>query len=211
MHPQAIIIDGSGTEDWYFQKGARAQTKAVGNTLIELPAVSTSLSWMTKLDSASLRGTYYQSSGLPRIMLIPFPAWHSNHIDILIQVTPNASGSLIRLLRSLSLADYTLSSVPHLTIDLPHDIDPPTKTVLETFQWPPAHILNPTNAQFLSLRHRIPHQKLTEEESSARFLESFWPANPQMSHILVLSPQVELAPNYLHCKLCASCNRLKSS
>ncbi|KAI1210924.1 uncharacterized protein F4807DRAFT_459153 [Annulohypoxylon truncatum] len=181
MHPQAIFIDGSIDEETFFLRAAQQHSKAKKNTLIELPRRSAKrLEWLTKLDSQALR------------------MWHKIHIDILIHAIPGASGSLIRLLRSLSAADYTSSSVPHLTIELPHDIDPPTKRFLETFTWPPAHVYNPTNARYLSLRHRIPHQRMNEEESSARFLESFWPAQPEYSHILVLSPQVELSPDFFH-------------
>lgn len=181
MHPQAIFIDGSSDEEPFFLRGAQQHSKAKQNTLIELPRRSAKrLEWLTKLDSQALR------------------MWHKNSIDILIHAIPGASGSLIRLLRSLSAADFTSSSVPHLTIELPHDIDPPTKRFLESFTWPPAHVYNPTNARYLSIRHRIPHQKISEEESSARFLESFWPAQPEHSHILVLSPQVELSPDFFH-------------
>lgn len=128
-------------------------------------------------------------------------------MDILIHALPGASGSLIRLLKSLSAADYTSCSVPHLTIELPHDVDPPTQKFLETFQWPPAHIDNPSNTKHLSIRRRIPRWSLKEEESSIRFLESFWPANPVDSHALVLSPQTELSPHFFHCKpVLPNCN-----
>ncbi|KAI1142367.1 hypothetical protein F5Y05DRAFT_370698 [Hypoxylon sp. FL0543] len=181
MHPQAILIDGSSNEESYFLRAARQHSSAKKNTLIELPRGSAKrLEWLTKLDSKALR------------------SWNNNRIDILIHAVSGASGSLIRLLRSLSAADYTLSSVPHLTIELPHDIDPPTKRFLETFTWPPAHVYNPTNARYLSLRHRIPRQRMSEDESSARFLESFWPAQSEHSHVLVLSPQVELSPDFFH-------------
>jgi hypothetical protein len=120
---------------------------------------------------------------------------------VLIQATQGASGSLIRLLRSLSAADFTSCSIPHLTIELPHDIDTPTVKFLETFQWPPSHVKNRQHVRQLSLRHRIPRARLTEEESSVRFLESFWPADPKNSHVLVLSPQAELSPWFYHCKL----------
>ncbi|KAI0840984.1 hypothetical protein F5Y06DRAFT_234756 [Hypoxylon sp. FL0890] len=181
MHPQAILIDGSSNEESFFLRAAQQHSNAKKDTLIELPRGSARrLEWLTKLDSQALR------------------MWNKNHIDILIHAVPGASGSLIRLLRSLSATDYTSSSVPHLTIELPHDIDPPTKRFLETFRWPPAHVYNPTNARYLSLRHRIPRQRMSEEESSARFLESFWPAQPEHSHILVLSPQVELSPDFFH-------------
>lgn len=204
MHPQAIIVDGSGAEEWFFQKGARSHSKASSNTLIEVPAPATSVTWITKLDSSSLRGKEQVPFRWPHNILMYFLAWDNNHVDILVQATPNASGSLMRLLRSLSKADYLSGSIPHLTIDLPHDIDPSTKSFLETFQWPPADVYNPTNARHLSIRHRIPNQRLTEEESSARFLESFWPGDPRISHILVLSPQVELAPDFFHCKSSAT-------
>ncbi|KAK8127481.1 hypothetical protein PG984_008589 [Apiospora sp. TS-2023a] len=181
MHPQAIFIDASDQEERFFRLGARAQAKATGNTLIELPVDSAKdLMWLTKLDSAALH------------------MWDKIHIDILVHAMPGASGSLIRLLRSLGRADFAAGPIPHLTIELPHDIDPPTKRYLETFKWPPAHVYNPNNARYLSLRHRIPHQRMTEEESSIRFLESFWPADPHTSHILVLSPQVELSPQFFH-------------
>ncbi|KAI1503865.1 hypothetical protein F5X99DRAFT_373675 [Biscogniauxia marginata] len=181
MHPQAIIVDGSDDEDLFFSRASRHHARASQSTLIELPQRSTkSLTWMTKLDSAALR------------------MWDKNQIDILVQARAGASGSLIRLLKSLNAADYPSSSVPHLTIELPHDIDPPTKQFLETFLWPPVHVNNPTHARYLTLRHRIPDQRMTEEESSIRFLESFWPAHPQHSHVLILSPRAEVSPNFFH-------------
>ncbi|KAI5920184.1 hypothetical protein F4810DRAFT_683709 [Camillea tinctor] len=181
MHPQAIIVDGSDDEELYFSRASRHHSKATQSTLIELPQKSTrSLTWMTKLDSAALR------------------MWDKNQIDIIVQAQPGSSGSLIRLLKSLNAADYPSSSVPHLTIELPHDVDPPTKQFLESFLWPPSHVNNPTHARYLTLRHRIPDQRMTEEESSIRFLESFWPAHPQHSHVLILSPRAELSPNFFH-------------
>lgn len=119
-------------------------------------------------------------------------------MDILIHTSSGVSGSLIRLLKSLSAADYTSCAVPHLTIELPHDVDAPTQEFLKSFQWPPPQIDNPTNVNQLSLRHRIARWSVDEEESSIRFLETFWPANPQDSHVLVLSPQTELSPQFFH-------------
>jgi hypothetical protein len=97
----------------------------------------------------------------------------------LIHAQPSASGSLIRLLQSLQRADYFATPPPRLTIELPHEVDE-------------------FATHFLTLRRRIPLQGLTAEESSIRFLESFWPANRFTSHVLVLSPQVELSPLYYH-------------
>lgn len=126
--------------------------------------------------------------------------WDKVEIDILIQATPGSSGGLIRLLRSLAAADYTSSVVPHITIELPHRIDASTKSFLDSFKWPPPHVHNPTNSRYLSLRHRMPYQTQTEEGSSTRFFESFWPTQPQQSHLLVLSTNAEVAPQFLNCK-----------
>ncbi|OLN81016.1 hypothetical protein CCHL11_09978 [Colletotrichum chlorophyti] len=183
MHPQAIIVDGSEDESVNFMKGMRTETAQLKTPLIELPANSwTRLSWLSKLDSASLA------------------AWNQVSVDILIQAPRSGSGSLLRLLKSLNEADFTAFTIPHLTIELPQDIEPATAKFLETFHWPPPHVQNPGRVQMLSLRHRIPRQRMTEEESSVRFLESFWPTTPKFSHILVLSPQAELAPGFFHCE-----------
>ena len=97
---------------------------------------------------------------------------------------------------SLSKADYSKSAPPRLTIELPHDVEEPTKTFLEEFRWPPSDHSLEGNANQLNLRHRIPEPGLTAEENSIRFLESFWPTKPATSHLLVLSPQVELSNLY---------------
>lgn len=149
--------------------------------IIELPAgAEDRLSWMTRLDATSLL------------------QWNRVSVDILIHAHTHASGSLIRLLKSLSEADYIACAIPHITIELPEQIDIPTKQFLQDFRWPPRSAQNPTGSNQLTLRHRISRHGLSEEESAVRFLESFWPANPPFSHVLVLSPQVELSPNYFH-------------
>ncbi|CAN8102940.1 unnamed protein product [Discula destructiva] len=182
MHPQAVIVD-SEAEESLFLKAIRAQAAKISLSapVIELPAgAEERLSWLTKLDAASLL------------------RWNRASVDILIHAHADASGSLIRLLKSLSDADYSACATPHLTIELPEKIDPPTRQFLENFQWPPRSIPNPTGLTQLTLRHRISGRGLSEEESSVQFLESFWPANPAYSHVLVLSPQVELSTNYFH-------------
>ncbi|KAK2057810.1 hypothetical protein LY76DRAFT_80030 [Colletotrichum caudatum] len=181
MHPQAIMVDASDDEFPAFAKGVRDETRRLNTPLIELPANAwTHLLWLAKLDSASLS------------------VWNQVSVDILIQAPAGGSGSLLRLLKSLSDAEFTAFTIPHLTIELPQDIEPATAKFLETFRWPPPHVQNPGRVQMLSLRHRIPRQRMTEEESSIRFLESFWPTTPRHSHILVLSPQAELAPGFFH-------------
>jgi hypothetical protein len=106
---------------------------------------------------------------------------------------------LIRLLTSLKRADYFGSAPPRLTIELPNDVDEfATLFLANSFSWPPSDFPVEGSAQQLTLRRRIPHQRLTAEENSIRFVESFWPANRFTSHVLVLSPQVELSPLYYH-------------
>ncbi|KUI56891.1 hypothetical protein VP1G_04226 [Cytospora mali] len=183
MHPQAIIVDSSDAEEPLFLRSFRQEaTKLMlTGTVIELPEhAEEHVSWITKLDSSSLA------------------QWNRVSVDIVVHAHAGASGSLIRLLKSLSAADYTSCVVPHLTIELPEEIDPPTGLFLQNFQWPPRSASGPKTANLLTLRHRILRRGDTEEESSVRFLESFWPANPIFSHVLVLSPQVELSPNYFH-------------
>lgn len=117
----------------------------------------------------------------------------------MIHAQPAASGSLIRLLSSLSKADYFSSAPPRLTIELPYEVDEAaTHFLAESFSWPPSKTPLEGNAQQLILRRRIPQNGLTPEESSIRFLESFWPANRFTSHVLLLSPQAEVSPLYYH-------------
>ncbi|KAK3944915.1 hypothetical protein QBC46DRAFT_350271 [Diplogelasinospora grovesii] len=181
MHPQAVLIDSSSAEERYFLDTMRVQAPNLEIPVIELPEnAPKQLAWITKLDSSSLA------------------AWNKINIDVLIHASPGASGSLIRLLKSLTAADFSSCSIPHLTIELPQKVDPPTAEFLRSFTWPPPHLPNPTNVKQLTLRHRIQRSSLTEEESSARFLESFWPTDPKHSHVLVLSPQAELSPHFFH-------------
>lgn len=182
MHPQAVIIDASDDENDFFLRAFREKTNALDISLIELPKnAEQDLMWLTRLDHASLQ------------------AWNTVNIDILIHAQPAASGSLLRLLDSLKGARFFNSAPPRLTIELPNKIEESTRKYLESFVWPPKnkHAGMP-HTNHLTLRHRIPQQGLTVEESDVRFMESFWPANPENSHVLVLSPQVELSPNFYH-------------
>lgn len=182
MHPQAVLVD-SQEEEPLFLPTLRRQTSKLGMpaSIIELPAhAEQHVTWLTKLDAASLLN------------------WNRVNIDILIHAHTGATGSLIRLLKSLSAADFTAGAVPHLTIELPEKIDPPTAQFLTNFQWPPRSAASAAGINQLTLRHRIRKQVVSEEQSAVQFLESFWPADPRLSHVLVLSPQVELAPNFFH-------------
>lgn len=108
----------------------------------------------------------------------------------------STSGSFIRLLDSLKNADFFSSAPPRLTIELPQKINEPTRRYLENFKWPPK--AEPNSGSLLTLHHRISQRGLTPEENSIRFLESFWPANPLFSHVIVVSPQMELSPLFFH-------------
>lgn len=83
-----------------------------------------------------------------------------------------------------------------MTIELPHDVDEPTKQYLSKFKWPPKR--SQDESSLLTLHHRIPQHGLTPEENSIKFMESFWPTDPMSAHVLVLSPQVELSPLFFH-------------
>ena len=193
VHPRATFIDASGEEEM-FMKGLKHRANSLGRTVIELPEnAEQNLLWITLLDSSSLSGKFLQ---LRLGMSAYFIAWNKVSIDLLIHAPVSSSGSLIRLLESLKRADFFSSAPPRLTIELPHDIDAPTLRYLERFKWPP-HAEQPTG-NMLAIHHRIPQHDLTAEENSIRFLESFWPAEPFTSHILVLSPQVELSPLFFH-------------
>ncbi|KAI3400594.1 hypothetical protein diail_2797 [Diaporthe ilicicola] len=183
MHPQAIIVDNSAEEEPLLLRSLQNQAKKLqlGHAIVELPGPTVDrFAWISKLDAAALS------------------QWNRVSVDILVHAHTGASGSLIRLLKSLRVADYTASAIPHLTIELPEEIDPPTSQFLQNFHWPPLRAFNPAIANQLTLRHRISRRGDTEEESSVRFLEGFWPSNSAFSHVLVLSPQVELSPHYFH-------------
>ena len=57
MHPQAIIVDGSKTEEEFHIRGIRQKAASLHKTVVELPENSEqTLQWVTKLDAASLSG-----------------------------------------------------------------------------------------------------------------------------------------------------------
>ncbi|KAL3419785.1 hypothetical protein PVAG01_08283 [Phlyctema vagabunda] len=181
MHPQVILVDGSGEEEAYFLKGIRERAGLTGTPIIDLPDnTEQSLLWITDLDSASLS------------------AWNKVTFDMVIHAPTQSSGSLVRLLESLKHADYFSSPPPSLTIELPPIIDETTTRYLENYRWPPAKSAPPGSGSQLTIHHRIPQELLKPEESAIRFLEAFWPARLESSHVLVLSPQVELSRLFFH-------------
>ncbi|KAL7922313.1 hypothetical protein ACQKWADRAFT_320858 [Trichoderma austrokoningii] len=179
MHPQAIIIDSSSTEEGYFLSGIRDKIRDTAATLIELSEnAAQRIPWFSKLDSSALA------------------AWNEVNFDIIIQAPRHGTGNLKRLLRSLTRADLAGVSLPHLTIELPSRVEEDLSSFLNDYEWPPkVHGVAP-KTKLLTLRRRIPRQKMTEEESAVRFLESFWPAKPFHSHVIVLSPHTEITPQF---------------
>ncbi|KAF2808366.1 uncharacterized protein BDZ99DRAFT_464254 [Mytilinidion resinicola] len=181
IHPQVAIIDDSASEDAFFVRSIRAKAKVQDVPIIEVPKDgSDNFVWLCRLDSGSLR------------------SWHRSTIDILIQAPSQSSGSLIRLLRSIQTADYRGLKPPRLIVELPSRLDPPTQYYLENLIWPPAAKDSPLASSEIILRHRIPNEQSSQEESSIRFLESFFPTSPADSHVLLLSSQAELSPLYYH-------------
>ncbi|KJZ79849.1 hypothetical protein HIM_00563 [Hirsutella minnesotensis 3608] len=181
LRPKVILVDSTNAETTYFQSAARSHAKMSRTALIELPEKPESrLAWMTKLDGPALS------------------AWNQVRFDILIHSPPTGTGNLKRLLQSLARADLGGHAIPHLVIELPSTVDAPLEKYLAGYKWPPPRLAQKEMPSMLTLRRRIPRQTLTEEESSARFLESFWPSDPAHSHALVLSPHMEISPQFFH-------------
>lgn len=196
MHPQVVITDDQSREDGFFTRAIRAKASELGKSVIELPKDATEkMMWIARLDSGSLAGKFLSADPTDHIAY-NLTAWQTTYVDILIHAPPRSSGSLLRLLRSIEAADYFGHRRPHLTIELPAGIDTPTKQYLEKLVWPPVDSSASSHTSQVTLRHRIPRQTSTVEEASIRLVESFYPARPANSHVLVLSPQVELSPVY---------------
>lgn len=181
VHPQVIITDHASREDTFFIKAVKAKAVAIDKSVIELPLdAAENFMWITRLDSGSLA------------------AWHTTFVDIVIHVPPHSSGSLLRLLKSIEGADYFGSRRPHITIELPAEIDPPTSDFLEDFVWPPLDPSGAPHASQVTLRHRIPRHSFNAQGASSHLVESFYPARPKDSHVLLITPQAELSPVYYH-------------
>ncbi|ODA77690.1 hypothetical protein RJ55_06292 [Drechmeria coniospora] len=179
--PAAILVDSTAAEYAYFLQAARFHVRSMSTTLIELPErPGKRLSWITKLDASALA------------------AWNKVHFDILIHAPATGTGNLRRLLRSISYADLGGHEVPHITLELPSAVEAPLESFLATYQWPPVAPGSKPARQMITLRRRIPQQRLTPEQSSVRFLESFWPLDPAHTHVLVLSPHTEITPQFFH-------------
>ena len=178
IHPQVMIMDDSSKEEAYFSKAMRIKAKDMGKALIEVPRGRyEEFLWLTKLDAGSLAH------------------WFSPTIDIVIQAPRGSSGRLIRLLQSLYNADYSGLKVPRLNIELPPDVEPGLQKYLSEFSWPPRRESS-LQPNLITLHHRIPSERMNSEQASLRFVESFYPTQPNDHHILLLSPQVEVSAMY---------------
>ncbi|KAF1839410.1 hypothetical protein BDW02DRAFT_563952 [Decorospora gaudefroyi] len=179
LHPQATFMDDSLSEDAFFVRGMRNKTKLLDMPLIEVPKDRLDdFMWVTRLDAGSLKH------------------WHVPTVDILIQVPPDSS-SVLRLLRSIKDADYSGLKPPRITIELPAELDVSVKEHIESFQWPPKND-NPISGSGLTVRRRISNHRHNQEEAAIRFLELFYPTSVSNSHVLLLSAQAQLSPQYFH-------------
>ncbi|KID79107.1 hypothetical protein MBR_00419, partial [Metarhizium brunneum ARSEF 3297] len=169
----------TNAEESYFLRAVRDQVSSTQSALIELPEQSrTSLAWISKLDSAALS------------------AWNDVRFDILIHAAPTGTANLERLLRSIARADFAGIQTPHITVELPYVVDAPLESYLANFKWPRPTPSDGQRPQMISLRRRITRQLMEEEDSSVRFVESFWPTDPRRSHVLVLASHTELTPQF---------------
>lgn len=64
--------------------------------------------------------------------------------------------------------------------------------------WPPIDWSGAPHASQVTVRHRMPRWSPTAGEASSHFVESFYPARPKDSHVLLVSPQAELSSIYYH-------------
>lgn len=99
-----------------------------------------------------------------------------------------SSGALVRLIRSLDAADY-LGTVPRLTIELPPLMESQLLVILQSLR------LSQLQGR-ITLRRRVEPRYMDPADSSLRTVESFYPLNPSTTHLLLLSPQAELAPSF---------------
>jgi hypothetical protein len=174
IHPQVIITDDLKYEDDFFSSAVTTKGREFDKSVISIPRGRTeNLRWITRADSSSLS------------------AFHKASVDVLIQAPSKSAGSLIKLLKNLQSADYSGLQPPRLIIELPPYVEKSAETFLDRFKWPPG-----SNQQNFVLRHHIPYSHLSPEAASVRFIESFYPTDTSRSHVLMLSPQVELSPIY---------------
>ncbi|KAL2864672.1 proteasome regulatory particle base subunit RPN1 [Aspergillus lucknowensis] len=170
LRPEILITQGDSWEDPFFMRGIQ-KAKELGIPHIKLPHAARDLMWLAALDSNALR------------------SWNDIQVEFLIYAAPDSAGSLIRLLRSLEHADF-LGYTPSLTIELPSRVDPQLLGFLQELKW------LPNTSSKVTIRRRVQLHTMDPNEASLRAVEAFYPRNPTLSHVLVLSPDVELAPSF---------------
>jgi hypothetical protein len=168
---QAVFYDGSKREAEYLQASVVKSARRYGITSIPVP---TKDAWMLELDPASLR------------------EWHKVQVDIVIRVSSESAGSLLRLLRSIQDADYGDLAHPRVLLDLSPRTDVAILRHLTTFAWPPK--ARPAESKLI-IRHRVSDQPLSPAAVSLQIVESFYPSTAS-SHVLILAPEAELAGNW---------------
>ncbi|KAH9881785.1 hypothetical protein J1614_000956 [Plenodomus biglobosus] len=180
LHPQVVIMDDSISEDAFFVRGMRSKTGLLNIPLIEVPKNRLAdFTWSTRLDAGSLKN------------------WHVPTVDIVIQVPPDSS-NVLRLLKSIKHADYRGLTPLRIILELPANLDISVEEHIEDFEWPPHKDTdNPSGPSGLIVRRRITNLRTTQEESAIRFLELFYPTTAD-SHVLLLSPQAQLSPQFFH-------------
>lgn len=181
LHPQVVIMVDELSEHAPHVRGIRNETALLKIPLIEVPEDRLNdLDYLTRLDSSSLK------------------KWHKPRVDIIIQVPPDSS-SVLGLLKSIRDADYSGLVRPRITLELPASLDISVRQQIESFTWS-SHSdksTNPVDSVRLILRRRIADLEATQDDAVKRILELFYPANSD-SHVLLLAPQAQLAPQYFH-------------
>lgn len=177
LKPSVVMIDQQQASNTPFRTVLQDKLNSIWTPLSIIPSnAPDTIAWLASLDG----------SGLALLNL--------NQIDIVIQPYKQSAGSLIRLLESIRSAHYAGLPMPRITVQLPHTIDPFALHYLENFRWPHD---SPTSPGKLILRRTIDDTKLNPATATLRTLESFYPPTTPNSHVLVLSPDAELSPEYL--------------
>ncbi|KAJ5747405.1 uncharacterized protein N7511_009101 [Penicillium nucicola] len=186
IRPEVIITQGKSLEDDFFLNGVEAHSRGSGIPHVGLTSAAKDLLWIAFLDSTALR------------------SWNDLQIEMVVHAPSQSSGSVIRLLQSLDAADY-LGAAPRLTVELPSLVDPPLLQFLQNLDG------LTQLADHISLRRRIQPHSMDPVESSLRTVESFYPRDPNVTHLLMLSPQTELAPSFYHYLKYAALNYKQSA
>lgn len=168
----AVFFDDSKREEDYLRSEIAKAAADLNVAAIKLPSAE---SWMLGLSGVSLRW------------------WNQIEVDIVIKVLPETAGSLMRLMRSLQSADYGGLPLPRIILDLPPRTDAHILENLERFIWPVG--TTPAESR-ISIRRRVDDNTISRAVASVQVIESFYPVNAESSHVLVLDPAVEVAPNY---------------